>query len=260
MDCSGTPISVFERRLSSSNPSLVPNILASKFVPKDTAVAKAVMINGAATKNHETGPNPILQNISRNTTVARPRMTLIASVTYNPKDTSNPTWMARKMRYNKAGGHKSSMKRIYIYLVKKQEMTDIVMELTGCGPLEAAKALAEHKEIWLAVDSLVNKPVISGDKYIKEKPMINTGLTKEQQERCQKGRELQEKVNGLFSVAHSQTRIQQDVEGCLSTSEQNWIQTEFVEPPSSEKPPQQDVHEKKTRPSPRYDLPLETSP
>ena len=210
------------------------------------AVARAVITNGAATRNQETGPNPIPQNISRTTTVARPRTTLIIRVTYKPKDKSNPNWMTRKIRYNNAGGHKSSMKRIYIYLVKKQVMTELVMELTGCGPLEAAKALAEHKEIWLAVDALVNKPTVSGDKYIKEKPVVNTGLTKEQEERCQKGRDLQEKVNGLFSVAHSQTRIQPAVEDCLSTWQ---VQSDFVEPPSSEIPPQQDVREKKTRPS-----------
>ena len=125
-------------------------------------------------------------------------------------------------------------------------MTELVMELTGCGPLEAAKALAEHKEIWLAVDSLVNKPVVSGDKYIKDKPVVNTGLSKEQEERCKKGRDLQERVNVLFSVAHSQTRTPPAVEDCLST----WkVQSDFVEPPSSEIPPKQDVHEKKTPPS-----------
>jgi hypothetical protein len=80
------------------------------------------------------------------------------------------------------------------------------MELTGCGALEAGKALAEHKEVWLAVDALLTKPVVSGEKYIPKKPEVDTGLTEEQKERCGKGRWLQDQVNAVFSVAHSQTR------------------------------------------------------
>ena len=79
------------------------------------------------------------------------------------------------------------------------------MELTGCGPKEAANALSEHKEIWLAVDSLLAKPVVSGEKYIPKKPVVETGLTDEQKERCDRGRWLQDQVNAVFSVAHSKT-------------------------------------------------------
>lgn len=89
-------------------------------------------------------------------------------------------------------------------------MAELVMELTGCGPLEAAKALMEHKEIWLAVDALTKKPECKGDKYIPEKPKIDRGMDAEQEERCKKGRWLQDQVNVVFSVAHSKTRNQQD--------------------------------------------------
>ena len=82
------------------------------------------------------------------------------------------------------------------------------MELTGCGALEAGKALAEHKEVWLAVDALLTKPVVSGEKYIPKKPEVDTGLTEEQKERCGKGRWLQDQVNAVFSVAHSKTQTQ----------------------------------------------------
>jgi hypothetical protein len=85
------------------------------------------------------------------------------------------------------------------------------MELAGVGPKEAAEALAVHKEIWLAVDSLLHKPEISGEKYMPQKPCIDDGLNAEQKERCEKGRWLQEKVNAVFSVAHSKTRSLQDV-------------------------------------------------
>ena len=82
---------------------------------------------------------------------------------------------------------------------------ELVMELTGCGPKEAAEALGKYKEIWLAVDALMAKPVVSGEKYIPKKPAVDTGMTEEQIERCEKGRWLQDKVNAVFSVAHSQT-------------------------------------------------------
>ena len=88
-------------------------------------------------------------------------------------------------------------------------MTDVVMELTGCGPLEAAKALMEYKTIEDAVDALLSKPAVSGDKYIPTKPKIETGLTEEQEERCKKGRWLQDQVNAVFSVAHSKTQSPQ---------------------------------------------------
>ena len=84
------------------------------------------------------------------------------------------------------------------------------MELTGCGPREAAEALAQHKEVWLAVDSLLSKPVVSGEKYIPKPPVIDRGLTEEQQERCTRGRWLQDQVNAVFSVAHSKTQSQPD--------------------------------------------------
>ncbi len=82
------------------------------------------------------------------------------------------------------------------------------MELTGCGPKEAANALKEHKEIWLAVDALMTKPTVSGEKYIPKKVVVETGMTDEQKERCERGRWLQDRVNAVFSVAHSQ--IQSD--------------------------------------------------
>jgi hypothetical protein len=68
------------------------------------------------------------------------------------------------------------MKRIYME-ARETEQMELVMELTGCGPREAAMALAEHKEVWLAVDSLMTKPVVSGEKYIPKPPAIDRGLT-----------------------------------------------------------------------------------
>jgi hypothetical protein len=92
------------------------------------------------------------------------------------------------------------------------------MELAGCGPKEAAEALAKHKEIWLAVDALLPKPVAKGDAYLPPPPKIDNGLTPEQEERCKKGRWLQDQVNVVFSAAHSKTRTPQGLEDCSSTS------------------------------------------
>jgi hypothetical protein len=80
------------------------------------------------------------------------------------------------------------------------------MELTGCGPMEAARALAQHGDLVLAVGALLTKPVVSGEKYIPKRPTVDPGMTTEQKERCDKGRWLQDQVNAVFSVAHSQTR------------------------------------------------------
>ena len=84
-------------------------------------------------------------------------------------------------------------------------MAELVANLANVDIQTAEKALLEHKEVWLAVDSLMEKPVTAGDKYIPPKPKVNTGLTLEQQEMCERGRWLQDRVNAVFSVAHSKT-------------------------------------------------------
>ena len=85
-------------------------------------------------------------------------------------------------------------------------MAETVMELANVRREVAEEALAKHKEVWLAVDALMERPVVAGDKYIPPKPKVNTGLTSEQEALCQKGRWLQDQVNAVFSVAHSKTR------------------------------------------------------
>ena len=85
-------------------------------------------------------------------------------------------------------------------------MAELVMELAGVDKETAERALAEHKEIWLAVDSLLVKPVVSGEKYLPAKPVVVSGLSEEQEALCKRGRWLQDQVNAVFSVAHSQIR------------------------------------------------------
>ena len=92
------------------------------------------------------------------------------------------------------------------------------MELAGVDRETAEKALAEYKTVEDAVDALLVKPVVSGERHLPSPPKIDRGLTAEQEERCRKGRWLQDQVNAVFSVAHSQTRTQPD-QGAPSASQ-----------------------------------------
>jgi hypothetical protein len=89
-------------------------------------------------------------------------------------------------------------------------MADLVMELAGCSRDEAERALETYKDPVAAIDALLQKPQTQGDKYIPEKPNIDSGLSDEQKALCERGRWLQDKVNVVFSVAHSKTRTQPD--------------------------------------------------
>ena len=77
------------------------------------------------------------------------------------------------------------------------------MELAGVDEATAKRALLEHETVEDAVDALLPKPVLRG---VKPPPKVESGMTPEQEERCRKGRWLQDQVNAVFSVAHSQTR------------------------------------------------------
>jgi hypothetical protein len=80
----------------------------------------------------------------------------------------------------------------------------MVQQLTGCSFEEAEKALSQHETVLDAVESLIPaNPVVSGAKYIPPKPKVDTGMDPEQQALCERGRWLQDKVNAVFSVAHS---------------------------------------------------------
>ena len=88
--------------------------------------------------------------------------------------------------------------------------TTMVQQITGCSREEAEKALMEHENVLDAVESLIPaNPVVSGAKYIPPKPKVDTGMDPEQAALCEKGRWLQDRVNVVFSVAHS--KIQPDL-------------------------------------------------
>ena len=117
------------------------------------------------------------------------------------------------------------MKRIYMEARETEQMEEddfeishetpaevtekcaMIREMVGCGYVKAWQALMHNDlDVVLAIDSLLTKPVVAGEKYIPKRPTVDPGMTDEQKERCDKGRWLQEQVNAVFSVAHSQTR------------------------------------------------------
>ena len=101
-----------------------------------------------------------------------------------------------------------------------------IMSMTACTQQEAEAALLKYQSFEDAIDALLVKPLSAGDKYIPAAPKVDTGLTSEQEERCKKGRWLQDQVNVVFSAAHSKTRTPLDAVDCSSN----------VAPPSSPAP------------------------
>lgn len=89
----------------------------------------------------------------------------------------------------------------------------MVQQMTGCTREEANRALLMNETVVDAVAALIPaNPVISGNKYIPAKPKVDTGMDAEQAALCERGRWLQDKVNAVFSVAHSKTLPDQPVE------------------------------------------------
>lgn len=93
------------------------------------------------------------------------------------------------------------------------ENIKMIQDLTGCEEKLVITNYILHKgDMIFTIDSLIEKPECKGDKYIPPPPKIDNGLTPEQQELCLRGRDLQDKVNVVFSVAHSKTRTPLDHE------------------------------------------------
>jgi len=87
----------------------------------------------------------------------------------------------------------------------------MICQLTGCSEEEASRALLDYETVEDAVEALLPPaPVVSGSKYIPSKPIVDTGLSAEQKELCERGRWLQDRVNAVFSVAHSKILPLQD--------------------------------------------------
>ena len=110
----------------------------------------------------------------------------------------------------------------------------MVQQLTGCSREEAENALNQHETVIDAVESLIPaNPVISGSKYIPPKPKVDTGMDPEQAALCERGRWLQDKVNAVFSVAHSKTLPDQSVEQSFQLSAEASLQVPVALPEES---------------------------
>lgn len=88
-------------------------------------------------------------------------------------------------------------------------MVDMIMSLTGVDHAKAEELLLRYETVEDAVASVFVKQEAPGDKFLPAKPKIDDGLTEEQRALCERGRWLQDKVNAVFSVAHSKIQTQQ---------------------------------------------------
>ena len=85
-----------------------------------------------------------------------------------------------------------------------------IMSLVGCTEEEARKAFDSHKDVVLAVDSLMNVPNTPGEKYIPSKPNINRMMTDEQQARCDRARKVCDSINAVRKSAFHSAKQQAD--------------------------------------------------
>lgn len=76
------------------------------------------------------------------------------------------------------------------------EELEEVMSFTGCTRDEAIDAITKYGSALKAILELTPEP--------PKKHKWDSNLTEEQRVMCQRGRDLQDKVNAVFSVAHSQ--------------------------------------------------------
>jgi hypothetical protein len=129
------------------------------------------------------------------------------------------------------------------------------MKLADVDEATARAALAQYKTPLDAIAALLVKPVVSGEKYIPPPPSVETGMTSEQEERCRKGRWLQDQVNAVFSVAHSKTQTQPDA---MAPSASGASRLGDVSPAPPAAPPgsPQDALERMTLPTLQSETPL----
>ena len=98
---------------------------------------------------------------------------------------------------------------------------DQIVELAGCSREAAEKAYAQLQDVVAAIDLLLGPIPCPGNQYIPPKPEANRHLTPEQKARCERGREISEKINaGRSSAAHSAIQSERPPEASESQSAQ----------------------------------------
>jgi hypothetical protein len=89
---------------------------------------------------------------------------------------------------------------------------DMIQSLSGCTLEQAEVSFKEYGSVEAAVDALLSKPTVSGEKYIVPVPK-KTHHDPEQEERCALGRAMMDKLTAVSSAAHSKIRSGQSLEG-----------------------------------------------
>jgi hypothetical protein len=95
---------------------------------------------------------------------------------------------------------------------------DMIQSLANCTSEQAILALNEHGTVEAAVDALMVKPVVGGEKYIPP-PRVLHPNNPEQEERCAKGRMLMDKLTALSSAAQTKIRSGQQLAGGVAKLE-----------------------------------------
>jgi len=126
-------------------------------------------------------------------------------------------------------------------------MADIVADLACCSLQDATRALEVHGSVIAAVDSLLTKPNVSGEKYLQPKER-RSHLDPEQDEMCRKGRELMDRLT-VISAYHPQVQRGPSVEEAAMKA----LQSHPSAPAPSERPsaaePRQDSPSQTVQPS-----------
>lgn len=87
-------------------------------------------------------------------------------------------------------------------------MAELITSVVSCSLEEAKEALSRYGSVENAIDALSPVlPVPKWKKFLPAKPVVAHMHDDDQQRRCELGREFQNKVNALHSVAHSQTSV-----------------------------------------------------
>lgn len=84
----------------------------------------------------------------------------------------------------------------------KMSEVDQVVSIVGCTREVAEEALHEYKDVISAIDALMTVPPCKGASYIPPKPEIDKGMTKEQEERCLRGRKVTDTINAVQTTAY----------------------------------------------------------
>ena len=84
----------------------------------------------------------------------------------------------------------------------KMSEVDQIVSIVGCTREVAEEALHQHKDVISAIDALMTAPPCKGAAYIPPKPEIDKGMSKEQEERCLRGRKVTDTINAVQTTAY----------------------------------------------------------